>query len=206
MSTDEKMSLPETRLNEEDPKRARVLEGAMKTFLAYGYERTTMDDIAKAAEMSRPALYLIFRNKAEIYQAIGSVLLGRSLEQANTELSGDGPLGERLMRAFEVAIFSMIEAIEQSPHGADILDMKNALATGLLETWQSGLLDMVTDAIEAEAQRTGVTLFGGLSARDLASVALDAIEGTKARGGSIAEKRRTARSTVALIEKALATA
>lgn len=198
------MSLSESRLNEEDPKRARILEGAMKTFLAYGYERTTMDDIARAAEMSRPALYLLFRNKADIFRAIGSMLLGRSLEQANVILSGNGPLGERMLQAFEVAIFSMIEAIEQSPHGADILDMKNALAAGLLETWQSGLLDMLTDAIEAEARRTRVKLFGGLSPRDLASVVLDAIEGAKARGASIEEKRRTARAAVALIEKALA--
>jgi AcrR family transcriptional regulator len=203
MSTDEKMSLSEARQNEEDPKRARILEGAMKTFLAYGYERTTMDDIAKAAEMSRPALYLLFRNKADIFRAIGSMLLGRSLQQANMILSGNGPLGERMMQAFEVAIFSMIETIEQSPHGADILDMKNALAAGLLETWQSGLLDLVTVAIEAEARRTEVKLFGDLSPRDLASVVLDAIEGAKARGGSIDEKRRTARAAVTLIEKAL---
>lgn len=199
------MSLLETRQNEEDPKRARILEGAMKTFLAYGYERTTMDDIAKAAEMSRPALYLIFRNKADIYQAIGSMLLGRSLEQADAMLSGPGPLGQRLMQAFEVAIFSMIEAIERSPHGADILDMKNALAAGLLETWQSGLLDLVTSALEAEAKRTRAKLFGGLSARDLASLTLDAIEGAKARGASIDEKRRTARAMVTLVEKSLST-
>ncbi|TIX07369.1 MAG: helix-turn-helix transcriptional regulator, partial [Mesorhizobium sp.] len=37
-----------------DPKRARILEGAMKVFLAYGFTRTTMDDIARAADMSRP--------------------------------------------------------------------------------------------------------------------------------------------------------
>ena len=41
-----------------DPKRARILDGAMKVFLAYGYSRVTMDDIARAAEVSRPALYL----------------------------------------------------------------------------------------------------------------------------------------------------
>ena len=49
----------------------------MKVFLAYGYSRVTMDDIARAAEMSRPALYLLFRNKAEIYRAIGAMLLER---------------------------------------------------------------------------------------------------------------------------------
>jgi AcrR family transcriptional regulator len=60
-----------------DSKRARVLEAAMKVVLVYGYHRTTMDDIARAAQMSRPALYLLFRNKAEIYRAIA----GRMFDQ-----------------------------------------------------------------------------------------------------------------------------
>lgn len=199
------MSLLEARQNEDDPKRARILEGAMKTFLAYGYERTTMDDIAKAAEMSRPALYLVFRNKAEIYLAIGSMLLGRSLEQAGAQLSGSGPLAERMMQAFEEAIFAMVEAIEQSPHGADIIDMKNALAADLMETWRTGFVDLLTGAIEAEAKRTRAKLSDGLSARDLASLAFDAIEGAKVRRAPIEEKRRTARAAVALIGKALST-
>jgi len=198
------MSLLEAIQNEDDPKRARILEGAMKTFLAYGYERTTMDDIAKAAEMSRPALYLIFRNKSEIYLAIGSMLLGRSLEQASALLSRPGPLADRMMQAFEAAIFSMIEAIQQSPHGADILDMKNAFAAELMETWRGGLVDLVTGAIETEAGRTRVRLDDGLTARDLAMLACDAIEGAKARRASIDEKRRIARAAVMLIEKSLA--
>ena len=57
--------------NAEDVKRHRVLDGAMRVFLSYGYQRVTMDDIAKTAEMSRPALYLLFKNKADIYRAIG---------------------------------------------------------------------------------------------------------------------------------------
>ena len=64
-----------------DPKRARILDGAMKVFLAYGYSRVTMDDIARAAEMSRPALYLLFKNKAEIYRAIGAMLLDASADR-----------------------------------------------------------------------------------------------------------------------------
>ena len=43
-----------------DPKRARVLDGAFKTFLTYGFARTTMDDIAKAA------LYLASDDSANV--------------------------------------------------------------------------------------------------------------------------------------------
>ena len=94
-----------------DPKRLRILDGAMKVFLAYGYSRVTMDDIARAAEVSRPALYLLFKNKADIYRAIGAMLLENSAEQARTALAGDGPFAERMMAAIEGSLISMMKQI-----------------------------------------------------------------------------------------------
>ncbi|RWF16898.1 MAG: TetR/AcrR family transcriptional regulator, partial [Mesorhizobium sp.] len=111
-----------------DPKRARILEGALKVFLAYGFARTTMDDIARAADMSRPALYLQFKNKTDIYRAIALMLLSRSLEQAKTALAGEEPFAERTMRAIDEALISMTRAVNASPHGAELLDMKSSLA------------------------------------------------------------------------------
>ncbi len=52
-----------------DPKAAAILEAAFQTFFQYGVKRATMDDIARAAGMSRPALYLVYRNKADIFRA-----------------------------------------------------------------------------------------------------------------------------------------
>ncbi|TIM61541.1 MAG: TetR family transcriptional regulator, partial [Mesorhizobium sp.] len=111
-----------------DPKRARILEGAMKVFLAYGFARTTMDDIARAADMSRPALYLLFKNKTDIFRAIAMMLLSRSLKQAKTALAGNGAFAERMTRAIDEALISMMRAVHASPHGAELLDMKSSLA------------------------------------------------------------------------------
>ena len=47
-------------------KRAQILDQAMDLVMRYGYSRVTMDDIARAAGMSRPALYQFFRNKTDI--------------------------------------------------------------------------------------------------------------------------------------------
>ena len=46
-----------------------VLHAAFNTFVSYGFKRTTMADIADAAGMSRPALYLLFKNKTDIFRA-----------------------------------------------------------------------------------------------------------------------------------------
>ena len=44
-----------------------VFEAAHEVFAQYGYKRTTMNDIAQAADISRPALYLIFDNKENLF-------------------------------------------------------------------------------------------------------------------------------------------
>jgi AcrR family transcriptional regulator len=59
-----------------DGRRQRIMDGAMAVVLRYGFQRTTMDDVAKEAGISRPALYLLFKNKTEIYQALPKALWG----------------------------------------------------------------------------------------------------------------------------------
>ncbi|MEO1613491.1 MAG: helix-turn-helix domain-containing protein, partial [Pseudomonadota bacterium] len=50
-------------------RRARILESAVGVFGRYGFKRCSMEDIAEAAGMSRPALYQHFKNKTEIFRA-----------------------------------------------------------------------------------------------------------------------------------------
>ncbi|WP_428487736.1 TetR/AcrR family transcriptional regulator [Rhodopila sp.] len=48
----------------------RVLEAATEVFLRYGFARTTMGDIAERVGISRPALYLVFAGKEEVFAAV----------------------------------------------------------------------------------------------------------------------------------------
>jgi AcrR family transcriptional regulator len=186
-----------------DPKRVRILDGAMKVFLAYGYARTTMDDIARAADMSRPALYLQFKNKTDIYRAIALMLLCRSLEQAKTALAGEGPFAERMMRAIDEALISMMRAVHASPHGAELLDMKSSLAD-LVGCWRGRLVEHIAKAVQSEAGRNGVDLAAkGLSARLLADMLLDGLEGMKTRISDPDEQRQAAAALIKVIDLAL---
>lgn len=189
---------------EDDPKRAKILEGARKVFLAYGYGRTTMDDIARAVEMSRPALYLVFRNKTAIYRALGAELLAASIRDARAALAGDAPFPERLMQALERAIFQMMAMIENSPHGEEILDMKNSLAADLVAEWRQALGDRIAEAIAAEADACSIDLAArGVSANGLSDMLLDGLDGMKARGIVCEAARAHARELVNVASLAL---
>lgn len=194
----------DTSASPDDLKRQRILERAAKVFLAYGIQRTTMDDIAKAAEMSRPALYLLFRNKIDIYQAIALSYFDASVADARQVLADDGPIDERLNLLLERSIFAMMEEFMRSPHGPEILDMKNQLAAEMLAGWKKTMAGFVAEALDRAARDSGVDLAArGYSAETLASLFWDAIEGMKARLQNLDELRAAARSLVSVVARAV---
>lgn len=187
-----------------DPKRARILEAAMRLVLAYGFSRTTMDDIARAAEMSRPALYLLFRNKTEIYRAIAGQFMDQSASRAEAILRQDGPLPGRLMSMIEECLIGMMRHIAESPHGPELLDMKNSLAGDIVLAWKQRLGALIEAVVEAEARANGVDLEArGLSAKLLATLLLDGLEGMKSRIRNPDEQRTAARGLVKVVEIAI---
>ena len=69
-----------------DAKRLHVLTASALVFGANGYSRTTMGDLAKAAGMSRPALYLVFPRKEQLF----STLLREAADSPGRTLPADG--------------------------------------------------------------------------------------------------------------------
>ncbi|MDQ0467567.1 TetR/AcrR family transcriptional regulator [Labrys wisconsinensis] len=51
-------------------KRRQILDGARRIFLAQGFEGASMNDIAKAAAVSKGTLYVYFENKERLFAAI----------------------------------------------------------------------------------------------------------------------------------------
>jgi AcrR family transcriptional regulator len=186
-----------------DSRRAHVLGSASKVFLSYGFAKATMDDIARAAEMSRPAVYLLFKNKADIYRSIATDMLTLSAAQAKAELDQTGPFTQRMERAVDVAIISMIASFSMTPHGAEFLDMKSGLGD-LIGIWRGQLMEYITAAITSEAIRNGVDLAAkGLPAEMLADTLLDQLDGIKARTIDPDAQRKAAQIQIRLIGSVL---
>lgn len=53
-----------------EEKRQRILAAARPVFLRYGFKRVTMNDLAAAAGISRPALYLVFSKKERLFSEL----------------------------------------------------------------------------------------------------------------------------------------
>lgn len=179
-----------------DERRARILDGAMNCFLAYGYQRTTMDDIAKAAEISRPALYLQFKNKTDIYRALATAFMEHTLANAEAVFDAGGDVQTRLRSAL-ACVMDLVGAVEASPHGAEILDMKSSLAADIVASGRGKMRAMIEGAI-AE---------GGAAARPpgvYADMLLDALDGMKQRLPPAAEQAKLKDDYIEILMAALA--
>ncbi|MFZ4748552.1 MAG: helix-turn-helix domain-containing protein, partial [Sphingomonas sp.] len=62
-----------------EDKISKVVRAAGEIFLRYGFARTTMGDVAKAAGISRPALYLLFPGKEPLFAAATMALAQQRL-------------------------------------------------------------------------------------------------------------------------------
>lgn len=66
-----------------------ILKVALPTFLRYGFKKTSMDDIAKAAGITRQGLYFHFQNKDEIFAASVKRALNDNMQAAVAALNDD---------------------------------------------------------------------------------------------------------------------
>ncbi|GAA1032116.1 MULTISPECIES: TetR/AcrR family transcriptional regulator [Amycolatopsis] len=83
-------------------RRTQVLDSALEVFARYGYRKASMDDVAKAADISRPGLYFYFSSKPELFRATVRHSLDGSIAAARSVLADSRqPLRERLIGAFD---------------------------------------------------------------------------------------------------------
>ena len=86
----------------EGARRVRLLDAALGVFLRYGYRKTSMEEVARAAQLSRQALYLHFATKEALFAAAVQRFLETGLEAAAQPLRDSSlSLEGQLLGAFD---------------------------------------------------------------------------------------------------------
>jgi AcrR family transcriptional regulator len=93
---------PENMQGKESARQAHVLETALTVFVRHGFRKTSIEDIAKAAGISRQGIYLQFKNKDEIFSASIQKALDDRLQAANKIFDDERlTLEEKLFKALD---------------------------------------------------------------------------------------------------------
>jgi AcrR family transcriptional regulator len=74
---------PKVTLQYKENIKNKIIESAISTFSKSGYDKSRMDDIAKTAKLSKGTIYLYFKNKKELFNAISE----RNTNELKNQLS-----------------------------------------------------------------------------------------------------------------------
>ncbi|WP_349363237.1 MAG: helix-turn-helix domain-containing protein [Roseitalea porphyridii] len=161
-------------------KRGTVLLAALDVFITYGFRKTSMDDIARAAGMSRPALYQSFKNKTEIFRALAEALMSEAARNARSGFAVPGCFRDKLRAAMERSILEMHRFVEQTAHGQELIGISDEIASDISKIWTDSLTGVIAEGL-AGAERDGLADLSrfGADAKTIARVFVFALEGLK---------------------------
>jgi len=143
-----------------DTKTQSILAAAWASFSAYGFRKTSMDDIARGAGMSRPALYLHFKNKEAIFRALVAGYYAEASGKIATALAEEGALAQRLARAFAAHGGETMEAMMSSAHGMELFEATMNVAGDMIDEGEAQLQGIYADWLRAEAAQARLELSG----------------------------------------------
>lgn len=128
-------------------KEASALTSAEAVFTRYGFARTTMGDIAAAAGMSRPALYLLFPDKEAVFARVIEAMDRRTLAGIEAELGNFGSLSEKLLCACTTWGLHGVELAAAHPDAADLFDLRFDAVRDVYRRFQALLVRILGDAV-----------------------------------------------------------
>ena len=126
-------------------RRGEVLDATYECLTRYGVRRTTMEDIASAAGMSRAAVYQYVRNKDDAFRGLAIRLHDDALEHARAAAAGAGTPEERIRGVLNAKLHLVLGMLADSPHTAELLDEKGRLFGDICTRFTNDIADMLAD-------------------------------------------------------------
>lgn len=132
----------------------QVLQAAYRCFARHG-RRTTMDDIAAEAGLSRPAVYQYVRNKNDAFARLADRLFGTALARARTRAATPGALPDRLTAVLSAKLELVLALWRDSPHHAGELIGESARISAAQERAYDAAMRELVAGLVADAAAAG---------------------------------------------------
>jgi AcrR family transcriptional regulator len=165
-----------------DARQAAVLDAAVGVFARYGYRKASMDEVARAAGVSRQGLYLQFANKEELFRKAVEHTLAHQLNAAVAALARrEDSLQIRLIAACDAWSGRFVGSLGSD--AADLMCASTSLAGATLAHYEAQFELALAGAI-AESPLNCFCTTAGVSPEDLARALHATARGFKQRAVS----------------------
>lgn len=158
---------------------AIVLAG-LKLFTQYGYRKTSIDDIANAAQVAKRTVYLHFENKAAVFLAILEYLGDQVRQRCAAAESAGGTAVDRLTGLLDAYYGMAFELFSKSEHMPELQETFSLLARARIGDLNTEYEDRLARFLRS-LQRTGA-IGGppqGLTVEQIVHILVRAAEGAK---------------------------
>lgn len=143
---------------EDEERKVVILEAALDCFLKYGYSKTSLDNIAKAANLSRTLLYLKFKNKEEIFKSTFEYLIADSYKISEDIILKTKDKREAVIKTYEVLILKPWDRIAEHPMSAEFYETCSQLFPELSEKHERFLFRQVSKILDNKESAEVLTL------------------------------------------------
>ena len=130
-------------------KHDRALAAAEAVFARYGYARATMSDFARAAGMSRPALYLLFPGKEEAFAEVIRAMDDRKHAEIAADIAASDTLDRKLLSACVRWGLHGVALAQEHPDAADLFDLRFPAVQGVYARFELLVAGLIADAVAA---------------------------------------------------------
>lgn len=163
--------------------RTRILDAAILVFRRHGFRRSSIEQAAEAAGLTRQALYHHFESKEALFRAVIERLhesaLAMEIAAANAAEKAGGSLADILIAGVSGRLRQLVASLEGSPHMEELFSEHLVQARDLYQKYAALYAGQLAATIERVCNRQRLTLRDGMTPHELARCVEMAVNGAK---------------------------
>lgn len=163
--------------------RDRILDAAMAVFRRHGFRRSSIEQTAEAAGLTRQALYHHFKSKEALFRAVIERLhdgaLAAEVAAANAAEKAGGSLADILIAGVTARLRQFIASFDGSPHIEELFSEHLLQARDLYQKYAGLYAAQGAATIERVCRKQRLALADGMTPQKLAQYLEMAINGAK---------------------------
>src|ERR1700689_295140 len=157
-----------------------IILAGLELFTQYGYRKTSIDDIANAAQVAKRTVYLHFENKAAVFLAILEYLSDQVRQRCAVAEGAGGTAVDRLTGLLDAFFGMAFELFSKSEHMPELEETFSTLARSRIGDLNKEYEDRLARFLRS-LEKTG-TIGGppqGLTVEQIIHILLGAAGGAK---------------------------
>jgi TetR/AcrR family acrAB operon transcriptional repressor len=163
--------------------RARIIDAALLVFRRHGFRRSSIEQAAEAAGLTRQALYHHFDSKEALFRAVIERLhedaLAAEIAAADAADKAGGRLADILVASVGAKLSQLAAALDGSPHVEELFSEHLLQARDLYQKYAAIYAEQLAATIARVCRKQGLALNAGMTPRELARCIEMAVNGTK---------------------------